>query len=359
MKVASRGYGDAVRALGHTKGAKVTVGRGQPNRKEGSDGELTLRNTSRGVILYAKFAGEWYSLHTNSALTEGMIIMWSGFRNSIPKGWFLCDGSNGTPDLQAKFIIGAGAKTTGGHYTTTFFGPSSDYNSLGLLSGATPSTSGVVTDQAITASINNGVTVSITNPSNTGDTTLGIGEIPSHDHSYRKVSSDTVSTGMGGSNAPDFYTTGDTGNTGGGGSHNHTIGSSSASVGGSITLASGSTNHSSTSKPLVDWYSLAFIQFRGVSISEDSAAVDFDIGGGPSQGSPSSSDIELKENIEFIGLSPLGTRIYEFEYIDKSYGEGRYRGVMAHEVPNAAFRHTDGYLWVDYDKVDVKHERVR
>jgi hypothetical protein len=164
---------------------------------------------------------------------------------------------------------------------------------------------------------------------------------------------------MGGSNAPDFYTTGDTGNTGGGGSHNHTIGSSSASVGGSITLASGSTNHSSTSKPLVDWYSLAFIQFRGVSISEDSAAVDFDIGGGPSQGSPSSSDIELKENIEFIGLSPLGTRIYEFEYIDKSYGEGRYRGVMAHEVPNAAFRHTDGYLWVDYDKVDVKHERVR
>ena len=123
-------------------------------------------------------------------------------------------------------------------------------------------------------------------------------------------------------------------------------------------MASGSTNHSAVGGPLVDWYSLAFIQFRGVSISEDSAAADFEIGGGPSQGSTAPSDRELKDSIEFVGLSSLGTRIYEFEYIDKSYGEGRYRGVMAHEVPNAAFRHTDGYLWVDYDKVDVKHERV-
>jgi hypothetical protein len=31
--------------------------------------------------------------------------MWSGTNASIPLGWSLCDGSNGTPDLTDKFII--------------------------------------------------------------------------------------------------------------------------------------------------------------------------------------------------------------------------------------------------------------
>ena len=283
MKVASRGYGDAVRALGHTKGAKVSIGRGQPNRKEGSDGELTLRNTSRGVILYAKYAGEWYSLHTNSGLSEGMIIMWSGYRNSIPKGWFLCDGSNGTPDLQGRFIVGAGLNPSG-HYQSTFFGPSSEYNALGLLLGATPTTSGAVQDAPITATFNNGVTVSVSNPATTANHTLTIAEIPSHRHTEEGVSGSNES-GLGGSSAPDNAESQHTGYEGGGGSHSHDLSDPTVSVGGSVTLASGSTNHSNVGKPLVDWYSLAFIQFRGVSISDESLGADFDIGGGPSQGS--------------------------------------------------------------------------
>ena len=71
------------------------------------------------------------------------------------------------------------------------------------------------------------------------------------------------------------------------------------------------------------------------------------------------SDIALKENIELVGMSPSGINVYEFDYRYKSYGEGRYRGVMAQEVPNASFRHEDGYLWVDYAKVDVDFERIR
>ena len=39
---------------------------------------------------------------------RGAIIMWSGSVASIPPGWQLCDGTNGTPDLRDKFIIGAG-----------------------------------------------------------------------------------------------------------------------------------------------------------------------------------------------------------------------------------------------------------
>jgi hypothetical protein len=39
----------------------------------------------------------------------GGIIMWSGTIATIPAGWALCDGSNGTPDLRNRFIAGAGS----------------------------------------------------------------------------------------------------------------------------------------------------------------------------------------------------------------------------------------------------------
>ena len=38
----------------------------------------------------------------------GGIILWSGSTGSIPSGWALCNGSNGTPNLQNKFVVGAG-----------------------------------------------------------------------------------------------------------------------------------------------------------------------------------------------------------------------------------------------------------
>jgi len=34
--------------------------------------------------------------------------MWSGAIVDIPTGWSLCDGSNGTPNLQDKFVVGGG-----------------------------------------------------------------------------------------------------------------------------------------------------------------------------------------------------------------------------------------------------------
>jgi|6_EtaG_2_1085325.scaffolds.fasta_scaffold04608_2 hypothetical protein len=70
------------------------------------------------------------------------------------------------------------------------------------------------------------------------------------------------------------------------------------------------------------------------------------------------SDFALKEGIELVGKSPKGVNIYEFGYKDKSYGRGRYKGVIAQEVPNASFKHQDGYLWVDYSKLDVNFKRI-
>lgn len=39
----------------------------------------------------------------------GGIIIWSGSTGSVPDGWGLCNGSNGTPNLQDQFVVGAGS----------------------------------------------------------------------------------------------------------------------------------------------------------------------------------------------------------------------------------------------------------
>jgi hypothetical protein len=42
-----------------------------------------------------------------SGFPSGGIIIWSGSSASIPSGWLLCDGSNSTPDLRNRFVVGA------------------------------------------------------------------------------------------------------------------------------------------------------------------------------------------------------------------------------------------------------------
>lgn len=45
----------------------------------------------------------------SSTLPTGMILLWSGSIGSIPSGYLLCDGTNSTPDLRDRFVIGAGS----------------------------------------------------------------------------------------------------------------------------------------------------------------------------------------------------------------------------------------------------------
>jgi hypothetical protein len=53
----------------------------------------------------------------------GGIILWSGLIANIPANWHICDGTNGTPNLQDNFVIGAGNNypvyLTGGATTHT------------------------------------------------------------------------------------------------------------------------------------------------------------------------------------------------------------------------------------------------
>jgi hypothetical protein len=42
---------------------------------------------------------------------KGVIWLWSGSIDTIPDGWALCNGDNGTPDLRGRFVLGVNPNT--------------------------------------------------------------------------------------------------------------------------------------------------------------------------------------------------------------------------------------------------------
>jgi hypothetical protein len=91
------------------------------------------------------------------------------------------------------------------------------------------------------------------------------------------------------------------------------------------------------------------------------AGQSINVENGSLDGSPTNcgrSDRRLKRNIVFRTYSKSGIPIYEFEYINKSDGEGRYIGTMAQDLiklnkSEAVITDKEGYYLVDYNKVDV------
>ena len=96
------------------------------------------------------YFGDGSNLTSVPGVPVGGIIMWSGATNNIPSGWALCDGNNGTPNLQDKFIVGAGSSyavdATGGSADATLVSHTHNllYNhgSFGGSSGAVTPRSG-------------------------------------------------------------------------------------------------------------------------------------------------------------------------------------------------------------------------
>jgi len=89
---------------------------------------LNASNLSSGTIPDARFpatlpAVSGANLTGIVSFVQGMILIWSGSTGSIPSGWVLCNGSNGTPDLRDRFVVGAGSSynvsATGGANTVT------------------------------------------------------------------------------------------------------------------------------------------------------------------------------------------------------------------------------------------------
>jgi len=60
-----------------------------------------------GVVTATSFVGSGANLTGIQGIPSGVIMMWSGNIASIPSGFVLCNGSNSTPDLRDRFIVGA------------------------------------------------------------------------------------------------------------------------------------------------------------------------------------------------------------------------------------------------------------
>lgn len=175
----------------------------------GTDLMLVRQGTTDKSITPAVLLEPFFGLEVDDiAVPSGGIIMWSGSVASIPANWFLCDGTNGTPNLQDKFVIGAG-----GTYAV----------------GAT----GGAATHSHTVTVNGHV--------------LSVAELPSHNHAmFANVVNDTALSGAtsvavrtssspgeseysmttGGGTTP---TLGVTGSAGSGNAHAHGASSGSAS----------------------------------------------------------------------------------------------------------------------------------
>lgn len=79
-----------------------------------------------------------------AAIPSGVILLWSGSIASIPSGWALCNGSNGTPDLRNRFVVGAGS--------TYSVGNTGGADSVTLTSAQIPSHTHTVTTTGSTSS---------------------------------------------------------------------------------------------------------------------------------------------------------------------------------------------------------------
>jgi len=72
------------------------------------------------------------------------------------------------------------------------------------------------------------------------------------------------------------------------------------------------------------------------------------------------SDRRAKQNIKLIGYSPSGLKIYNFEYINKIFGEGIFQGVMTDEIPSyAVVKNENGFDRVNYSKIDVEFKKIK
>ena len=65
-----------------------------------------LTSTDDANITGTVTAGDFVG---NGVIPIGGIIMWSGADNAVPSNWQLCNGTNGTPNLIDRFVVGRGS----------------------------------------------------------------------------------------------------------------------------------------------------------------------------------------------------------------------------------------------------------
>jgi hypothetical protein len=150
----------------------------------------------------------WASAAPPTSFVTGMILLWSGSIASVPSGWQLCDGTNGTPNLRDRFVVGAGST-----YAVNATGGSAD---------------------AIVVSHTHTATSTVTDPGHNHTTTLN------------------ATNNQGGGPASAFWSGGGVQGTG-------TFTTSTATTGITVATTNASAGTSGTNANLPPYYALAYI----------------------------------------------------------------------------------------------------
>jgi hypothetical protein len=196
----------------------------------------------------------------------GGIIMWSGSSATVPQGWALCDGSNGTPNLRDRFIVGAGASygsgATGGNnadhsHSVPGLGFSGSGSATGNISSENLSAHSLSANVAIGNHDAHAHGVNLTSDAASADTHTFLAGTVAGDHTYTQtihthgvngnVNSTTV-TAHSVTTQPAFSNHN---------AHGHTFSSGSSSVSG--TTSGGTSGGASIGTNMPAFYALAFI----------------------------------------------------------------------------------------------------
>tara|TARA_B100000287_G_scaffold306457_1_gene289599 strand:- start:193 stop:1653 length:1461 start_codon:yes stop_codon:yes gene_type:complete len=191
---------------------------------------------SSGQVLTSQGSGSAAAWTTVIGVPSGIIAVWSGSEGSIPSGWYLCNGSNGTPDLRNRFIVGAGS---GSSYSVGNTGGS---NTVTLSTSQIPAHSHTTNNHSHNASVSDpghGHSVSVSDPGHSHNTSVtgaklfpgyggahvpygGAGGYPGT-HFNMSNANTGISANASNANTSISVSTGNanpsTNNTGGGGSH--------------------------------------------------------------------------------------------------------------------------------------------
>ena len=178
-------------------------------------GNLTVSSTltanssvgTAGQALLSRGAG--LSPQWGNSFVTGMIMMWSGSIATIPSGWVLCDGTNSTPDLRDRFVIGARQDDSGTAKT----------NITGSLTQTGGSKDAIVVSHTHTATVND----------------------PGHLHVYQR---DIVGNTLVGQDTAGNFS-------------RQNVNTTSATTG--ITVSNSTEGSSGTNANLVPYFALAFI----------------------------------------------------------------------------------------------------
>lgn len=204
---------------------------------------------------------------TTNILPTGVITLWSGAIAAIPSGWYLCNGSNGTPDLRDRFVVGAGTTyavgATGGSASTTLAEANLPAHTHSISSSGTTAASGdhthTFSGTSSGQSVSHTHTATVTDPGHThttgGNNTSGA-TAGNWLSSLNSLGSNSVSTAVTGISVSNGNASVD---------HTHTYSGTTSAVSAththtfSFSGTSGSTGSATAFTNLPPYYALAYI----------------------------------------------------------------------------------------------------